>query len=79
MVASARVFLSRRNLLTLLNKLDAKKRGEQTACQIIKSDTSHPQFPLALYGSGPLVSAYVSAVEDEEYYTDRQPGEVKVF
>ena len=32
----AEVFLSRRNLLTLLYKLDAVKRGEESACTIVK-------------------------------------------
>jgi len=64
------VYLSRRNLLTLLSKLDRKKAGEQTACAVIKSDTTHPVYPC----SHPWI--YIQAVEDEDYYTDRPPGEV---
>lgn len=78
MVASARVFLSRRNLLTLLNKLDAVKRGEVSACTLVKNDYAHPKYPITLDGEGVLVSVAVTAVEDEDYY-DRAPGEVKVF
>ncbi len=62
------IYLTRRNLLTLLSKLDRKKAGESTFCQLIKRDTHHPKFP----GSAVVV---VTAVEDEDYYTERQPGE----
>jgi hypothetical protein len=63
------VYLTRRNLLTLLNKLDRVKRGEQSACTITKYDTVHPQYPCSNEVS-------VTAVEDEDYYTDREPGVV---
>ena len=64
------VFLSRRNLLTLLSKLDRKKAGEQTYCQIIKKDNKHPK-----YAQSPAC-VIVTAVEDDEYYADRDAGEV---
>ena len=63
------VYLTRRNLLTLLNKLDRVKQGEQSACTLVKSDTVHPQYPCSNEIS-------VTAVEDEDYYTDREPGVV---
>lgn len=63
------VYLSRRNLLTLLSKLDRRAAGEKTHCTIIKSDTEHPVYP-----SSDVIT--VTAVEDSEYYTDRLPGEV---
>ena len=63
------VYLSRRNLETLLAKLDAKKAGHQTAVTIVKNDTQHEEFPCS-------VPCWVTGVEDEEYYTDREPGEV---
>lgn len=66
------LYLTRRNLLTLLDKLDAAKRGETTKRTIIKRDTTHPKFP----NSHEMIS--VTAVEDEDYY-DRRPGEVKWF
>lgn len=63
------VYLTRRNLLTLLSKLDRKKNGEETECALIKNDTVHPKYPCT-------DRIYVQAVEDEEYYTDRAPGPV---
>jgi len=65
----AQVYLSRRNLLTLLNKLDRSKRGDPSACTIVKQDTVHPKYPCTHV-------TYVTALEDEEYYTDREPGGV---
>lgn len=62
------VYLSRRNLLTLLSKLDRKAAGEMTFCTVIKNDNKHPKYPQSM----PSIS--VIAVEDEEYYTDRKPG-----
>lgn len=65
------VFLSRRNLLTLLNKLDRNKQvGEQSLCTIVKTDTVHSKYPCTSV-------IMVTAVEDEKYYTDRVPGQVK--
>lgn len=64
------VYLSRRNLLTLLSKLDRKKNGEQTQCMIIKRDTIHPIYPQT------MDCIAVIAVEDEDYYINRQPGAV---
>ena len=61
-----RIYLSRRNLLTLLNKLDR----EGSARTIIKNDTVHPRYPATI---GPIA---VIAVEDGEYYTDREAGAV---
>lgn len=63
------VYLSRRNLLTLLAKLDAGLAGEVTARTIIKGDTTHPKYPCS-------VTTHVTAIEDSEYYTDRQPGQI---
>lgn len=63
------VYLSRRNLLTLLNKLDRKARGEVTQCTLIKCDVEHPLYPCS-------DQIAVTAVEDDEYYTERRPGAV---
>jgi hypothetical protein len=63
------VYLTRRNLLTLLSKLDRQAAGETTACTIIKHDTVHPTYPT----TEPTI---VTALEDEEYYADRGPGDV---
>lgn len=65
---SARIYLSRKNLLDLLAKLDRKKAGEETFCTLIKRDNIHPQFPQT------MSECLVTAVEDEEYYTHRAPG-----
>jgi len=64
------VYLSRRNLLTLLSKLDRQKAGEQTFCTLIKEDNIHPKFPQT------MDQIAVTAVEDSEYYITRTPGEI---
>jgi hypothetical protein len=65
---TSRVFLSRRNLLTLLSKLDRKAAGEETFCTIIKNDNTHPKYAQT------MKSIEVVAVEDEEYYAHRDAG-----
>ena len=64
------LYLSRRNLLTLLSKLDRVKNGEDSYCAIIKNDTQHKDFPAT------ISNVWVFAVEDEDYYLDRLPGDV---
>lgn len=64
------VYLSRRNLLTLLNKLDRVQRGENSACAIIKHDNVHPKYPTD------CALVLIAAVEDDAYYTKRNPGQV---
>ena len=59
------IFLSRRNLLTLLNKLE-RPESRKT---IIKCDTAHKKYPCT-------TPTIVTAVEDSDYYTDRGPGDV---
>lgn len=67
----ARVYLTRRNLRTLLNKLDRNiTTPGESACTLVKQDTSHPTYPCSHITE-------VVAVEDEEYYSGgRKPGEV---
>ena len=67
---NGKVYLSRRNLLTLLSKLDRKAAGEETQATLIKRDTNHPVYPQN------LEQFTVMAVEDDEYYADRSPGYV---
>ena len=67
-MSEPRLFLSRRNLLVLLSKLDRVKNGGESACTIIKRDDTHKKYPQ----SHP--SIVITAVEDEEYYSDRGPG-----
>lgn len=64
------VFLSRRNLQTLLNKLDRVKLGEQSFCTLIKNDNTNPMYPQS------MPQVMITAVEDDEYYAVRTPGEV---
>lgn len=64
------VYLSRRNLLTLLSKLDRKANGDDTMCRLFKQDCSHPLYPQTM----PVIA--VIALEDEDYYTNRQAGPV---
>lgn len=67
-----RVFLSRRNLLTLLSKLDRLAGGENTARSIIKyrnelDPTEYQQT---------LDKIIITAVEDDTYYVNRTAGAV---
>ena len=63
------VYLTRRNLLTLIKKLDRVKQGEESGCTIIKHDTDHTTYPCSDV-------TIISAVEDEDYYVDREPGDI---
>lgn len=63
------LYLTRRNLLTLLNKLDRAAGGDASECTIIKYDTDHPKYPIT------DVTA-IQAIEDKDYYTDRPPGDI---
>lgn len=65
-----KVYLSRRNLLTLLSKLDRAKVGDITQCIIIKSDNTHPVYPQT------MSDIIILAVEDDDYYTHREAGPV---
>ena len=65
---ASRVYLSRRNLLTLLSKLDRRATGEATQCTIIKLDNQHAKYPQT------MKQIEVTAVEDKEYYDTRLPG-----
>lgn len=64
------VYLSRKNLLTLLSKLDRKAKGEHSECAIIKYDNTHPLYPQT------MDVCVVQAMEDDVYYADRPSGEV---
>lgn len=64
------IYLTRRNLLTLLSKLDRVAAGERSACTIIKCDNAHPAYPQS------MPEIIVTAVEDTAYYTERAPGTV---
>jgi hypothetical protein len=64
------LYLSRRNLQTLLNKLDRTAAGDPSACTLIKRDNVHPTH------ASSMAFCAVVAVEDEDYYTDRAPGDI---
>jgi len=64
------LYLSRRNLLTLLSKLDRKAAGEDSKCTLIKRDHTHPYYPATMR------EVEVIAVEDDDYYIDRLAGEI---
>jgi hypothetical protein len=68
MTQTPTIYLSRRNLLALLSKLDRVKAGESSLCTIQKCDPLHPKYPQT------MAAINVVAVEDEDYYTDRLPG-----
>lgn len=68
MTTHPHVYLSRRNLLSLLSKLDRTAAGDTSACTLIKRDSSHPTYPQT------HDTIIVTAVEDEDYYKDRSPG-----
>lgn len=55
--------LSRRNLLTLLAKLDKVREGKVSKCTIIKYNIDGYEFGMP-----------VRAAEDEVVYKDRMPG-----
>jgi hypothetical protein len=61
------VYLTRRNLLTLLSKLDrnAKSGTEEHLRMLLKLDTKHPKYPCSDY-------IKVVALEDAEYYVERK-------
>ncbi len=66
---SVQLFLTRRNLLTLLSKLDRVTSGEFSSFTIVKRGTEHPK-----YSASDIV--VVAPMEDENYYTDRMPGPI---
>ncbi len=57
-----KLYLSQRNLTALLEKLDAVRSGETSACTIIKNDTAHPVYPQTLRRIS------VIAVEEQDRY-----------
>ena len=63
-----RIYLSKRNLLTLLSKLERFEQGDETACAIVKyANTTDPYC-------NTIKEITVVAVPDEKFYTNRAPG-----
>jgi hypothetical protein len=68
------LYLSRRNLNNLLNKLDINKRiPGSSLCTLTKEGSDDPR-----YEQSPE-KMYVIAVEDEDYYETRQPSPTHWF
>ena len=63
------VYLSKRNLLTLLNKLDRFEKGEETKCAIIKY--SNHLDPYSIRGVDDVM---IVAIPDQFYYVNRKAG-----
>jgi len=64
------IYLTRRNLESLLAKLDKNLLQPNTsAVTIVKRDTEHKTYPQT--GSNEV---YVTGVENEDYYAERVPG-----
>ena len=62
------LYLSRRNLLALLSKLDRQEAGDETACAIVKS--ANPSDPYC----NTMDQVTVIAVPDDRFYANRAPG-----
>jgi len=67
---SEQIYLSRRNLLTLLSKLDRAANGEVTACTIVKYQNQTDPFVQT------MDAIAVTAIEDSDYYEKRAAGEM---
>jgi hypothetical protein len=65
-----RVYLSRRNLLTLLAKLDRKAAGDVTHRTLIKHRVEGDPYVQD------LDAVVITAVDDDSYYATRDPGTV---
>jgi hypothetical protein len=67
----AKVYLTRRNLLTLLSKLARKGNGENTACTIVKADNLHEKYPQTLKKLSIVAVEYGSNFTGQTLYIDR--------
>ena len=66
----AKIYLSERNLRTLLSKLERYKAGEATECTLIKYANQLDPYCQT------MDSVAVIAIPDSKYYVNRAPGEV---
>lgn len=60
--STPKIYLSRRNLVALLSKLDRDATGEETACMIVKHKQPSPAYQQT------MDTVMVIAVQDDEYY-----------
>lgn len=63
-----RIYLSKRNLLTLLSKLERLEAGEDTKCAIIKNRNVLDPY------CNTVDQVAVIAIPDEKFYVNRNPG-----
>jgi hypothetical protein len=70
MFTEERIYLSKRNLLTLLSKLERFEQGQETKCAIIKR--ANPLDPYC----NTIDEVTVIAIPDEMFYTKRTAGQV---
>jgi hypothetical protein len=63
-----KLYLSKRNLLTLLSKLERQEAGDETACGIIKFKNKNDPFVNS------MDEILVTAISDEKFYINRAPG-----
>ncbi|MBJ6724197.1 hypothetical protein [Geomesophilobacter sediminis] len=68
----AKVYLSRRNLITLLSKICRKGNGEETACTIIKKDNLHPKYPQTMKKLSVIAVGYGVNFTGSTLYISRQ-------
>ena len=68
-----RIYLSKRNLLTLLSKLDRFEQGQETKCAIVKY--ANPLDPYC----NTMDEVMVIAVPDEALYTKRNAGQMHLL
>lgn len=65
-----KIYLSKRNLLTLLSKLERLEQGQDTKCAIVKY--ANPLDPFC----NTINEVMVIAVPDDKFYAARQAGEM---
>jgi hypothetical protein len=71
-LVTSKIYLSRRNLLALLSKLDRAAAGEETHCTIVKYQPGGSAYRQT------MKAVSVIAVQDEDYYVaqNRPAGEM---
>ena len=62
------IYLSRRNLMMLLSKLDRQAAGESTSCTVIKYQNKSDPYVQS------MDAIAVTAIEDDKFYANRNPG-----
>ena len=67
-----KLYLSRRNIVTLLEKLDTARAGQTSTCTIIKNDHAHGSFPQTMRRIS------VTAVEEGNSYTGGVSPRVRI-